>query len=144
MNKKDFRQSTIHFYADISSICKEGQSDFNLRCEFSDHPANQVDCSGAKVFIGRLENTRKFVAFIDIGKEDGEVAVIYDGKIRKIVEQDITFGMIYSHYAPSNWYRQLRELRGYDKSRPLQTKEQKKEQQDRSLMALAMLAKNYR
>jgi len=145
MNRTDFRQSTIEFYCDGSSVCKEGQGQHFLRCEDADHPANQVDCSGAKVYIGRLkdafcEEFRKFVAFIDIGREDGEVADIGGGKTKKECMNQLSFGFVYSQYAPSTWYREFRELRGYDKSRPLQTDEQKEENCERSFNAIAALA----
>jgi hypothetical protein len=145
MNRSEFRQSTIEYYCDASSVCKEGQEKHILRCEDANHPANQVDCSGAKVYIGQLKNAncsefRKFVVFIDIGREDGEVAEIGSDKTRKECTEALSFGMVYSQFFPSTFYRAFRELRGYDKSSPLQTNEQIEEEQNRGLMALACLA----
>lgn len=145
MNKNDFRQSTIEYYGDVSYVLREGQEKYFIRCEDADHPANQVDCSGAKVYIGRLKNANcnehsKFVAFIDIGREDGEVAGISSGMTRKTCTEHVSFGMVYSQFSPSVWYRAFRELRGYDKTRPLLTEEQKEKEQDRGLMVLAAMA----
>lgn len=141
MNRNDFRQATIQFYADASSVCKEGQEKYFLRGEDADHPANQVDCSGAKVYIGQLKTAfcdefKKFVAFIDVGREDGEVAEIGGAMTRKECTNQISFGFMYSMYSPSVWYRELRELRGYDRTRPLQTEEQKEECQNRGINAI--------
>mgnify|MGYP003969474417 CR=1 FL=1 len=145
MNRSDFRQSTIGYYGDVSSVLREGQKKHFMRCEDADHPANQVDCSGAKVYIGRLKNAncdeyRKFVAFIDIGREDGEVVEIISVKTKKECTEAVCFGWVYSQHSPSVWYRAFREFRGYDKSRPLQTEKQKEEGQNRGIMALAAMA----
>ena len=145
MNKNDFRQSTIEFCCDASHVMKEGQEKHFIRCEDADHPANQVDCSGAKVYIGQLKNAncsefKKFVVFIDIGREDGEVAGICSDKTKKECTKAFSFGMLYSQNTPSVWYRSFRDLRGYDKSRPLLTEAQKEESQKRGLMMIAAMA----
>jgi hypothetical protein len=142
-DKSKPQYSGYKFYTDIRSMIIDGRSQSHLRSELRDHPANLLIVPPTVPLYTAKNNWAeddygKYVALIRVNGK--EIPVDYSHTRNKLVD-DLHFGVVYSNYRPSLFYRAFRTAYGYEEtSKEYSTPELIKDGERRTFAAVAVMA----
>lgn len=132
------------YWTNVAEMIREGKEKAYLRGELADIPANQLEIPDrVPLYIAKdREPKDEYSLYAAIIEVNGKQAIVATGRTREQVRDYVFFDMVYSHYAPSNYYRVFRSLMGYSFNTidEYTTPELRKKSEEKMFKAMAVMA----